>query len=72
MPYRLEDVRNKTEEDNCLISNDKEMLAVTLNVGEHFAVIIVKDNPKGDNFWIFICEEALSVVEEVSKVDYRG
>ncbi len=72
MPYRQEDVRNEIEEDNCLIGNDKEMLVATLNVGEHFAVITTKDNIKGYDFWIFICEETLFMVEEVNKVDYWG
>jgi hypothetical protein len=70
VPCRPEDVRDKIEEDNCLINNDKKMLVATLNVGEHFTVIAAKDNPKGDDFWILICEKALSMVEEVNKVDY--
>ncbi len=59
VPYRPEDVKNEIEEDNCLISNDKEMLATTLNVGKHFVVIATKDNIEGNDFWILICEEAL-------------
>jgi len=70
VPCRPEDVRDETKEDNCLINNDKEMLATTLNVGEHFTIITIEDNIKGDDFWILICEEALVMVEEVSKVDY--
>ncbi len=72
VPYRPKDVRNKTKEDNCLISNNKEMLVATLNVGEHFTIIATKDNIKGDDFRILICEEALAMVEEVNKVDYWG
>jgi hypothetical protein len=55
VPCRLEDVRDEIEKDNCLINNDRKMLAATLNVGEHFAIIATKDNPKGDDFWILIC-----------------
>jgi hypothetical protein len=43
-PCRLEDVRNEAKEDNCLISNDREMLVATLNVAEHFVVIAMEDN----------------------------
>jgi len=46
------------------------MLATTLDVGDHFVVIVIEDNNKGDDFWVFICEEALAMVEEVNKVDY--
>jgi len=70
VPCRPEDVRNKIEEDNYVINNDREMLAVTLNVGEHFAVIAMEDNIESDDYWILICEEALAMVEKVSKVDY--
>ncbi len=69
-PYKVEDVRNESEEENCSISNGKEMLAAALNVGEHFAVIAMEDNIEGDEFWMLICEEALAMVEEVNKVDY--
>jgi hypothetical protein len=48
------------------------MLVVSLNVGENFAVIAVKDNNEGDDFWIFICEEILVMVEEVNKINYWG
>jgi len=48
------------------------MLVATLNVGEHFAIITIEDNIEGDDFWIFMCEKALVMVEEVSKVDYWG
>ncbi len=72
VPCRLEDVKDETTEDNCLINNDKEMLVATLNVGEHFAIITIEDNIEGDDFWIFMCEKALVMVEEVSKVDYWG
>jgi hypothetical protein len=33
------------------------MLVVSLNAGEHFAVIAREDNLEGDDFWILICEE---------------
>ncbi len=72
VPYRPKDVKNEIEEDNCLIIFDKEMLVATLNVSEQFVVIVMKDNIEGDDFWIFICEEALVMVEEVNKVDYWG
>jgi hypothetical protein len=70
VPCRLEDVRDETKEDNCLINNDKEMLATTLNIGEHFAIITIENNIESDGFWILICEETLVMVEEVNKVDY--
>ncbi len=63
---------DEIDEDNYLISSDKEMLATTLDVGDHFVVIVIEDNNKGDDFWVFICEEALAMVEEVNKVDYWG
>jgi hypothetical protein len=47
---RLEDARDEVEEDNTLISNDHEMLVANLNVGEHFTVIITKDNLEDDDF----------------------
>jgi len=34
------------------------MLATSLNVGEHFTIIAIKDNNEGDDFWILICEES--------------
>ncbi len=50
VPYRPQDAKDdEIDEDNCLISNDKELLAATLDVGDHFAVIIVKDNNEGDD-----------------------
>jgi hypothetical protein len=48
------------------------MLATSLNVGEHFLVIAIKDNNEGDDFWILICEESLAMVEEVSKINCWG
>lgn len=69
VPCRLEDARDEVEEDNTLINNDHEMLATSLNVGEHFAIIVAKDNLEGDDLWIFICEKTLVMVEELSKVD---
>jgi hypothetical protein len=48
------------------------MLVASLNVGEHFVIIVVKDNNEGDDFWILICEESLAMVEEVSKIDCWG
>jgi hypothetical protein len=47
---RLKDTRNEVEEDNTLINNDHEMLATSLNVDEHFAIIVVEDNLEGDDF----------------------
>lgn len=48
------------------------MLATTLNVDDHFVVIVAKDNVEDDDFWILICEETLATVEEVSKIDHWG
>jgi hypothetical protein len=50
VPCRLKDARDEVEEDNTLINNDHEMLATGLNVGEHFAIIVVEDNLDGDDF----------------------
>ncbi len=50
VPYRPKDVRNEVEEDNTLINNDHEMLDASLNVGEHFIVIVIEDNFEGDDF----------------------
>jgi hypothetical protein len=50
VPCRLNDARDEVEEDNTLINNDHEMLATSLNVGEHFAIIVAKDNLEGDDF----------------------
>jgi hypothetical protein len=47
---RLKNVRNEVEEDNTLINNDHEMLVTSLNVGEHFALIVAEDNLEGDEF----------------------
>jgi hypothetical protein len=44
------------------------MLATSLNLGEHFTVVTIEDNNKGDDFWILIYE-SLAMVEEVSKID---
>lgn len=30
----------------------------------------IKDNIEGDDLWILICEETLTMVEKVTKVDY--
>jgi hypothetical protein len=49
---------------NCLIGNDREMLAVNLNVGEHFAIFVVEDNDGSDDFWIFTCEKKLVMVAQ--------
>jgi hypothetical protein len=51
---------------------DWEALAATLEVGDHFAVIIEKGNNEGSIFWILICEEPLHVVEEERKIDSWG
>jgi hypothetical protein len=48
------------------------MLATTLNVSDHFVVIVAKENVEDDDFWILICEETLAMVEEVSKIDHWG
>jgi hypothetical protein len=50
VPCRLEDVRIKIEEDNYLISNDREMLAATLNVSEHSTVIAMEHNIESDDY----------------------
>jgi predicted nuclease of predicted toxin-antitoxin system len=68
VPCRPKDVSNEINDDNCLINNDKEMLATSLNLGEHFTVVTIEDNNKGDDFWILIYE-SLAMVEEVSKID---
>jgi hypothetical protein len=47
-----------------------DMLATTLDVGDHFAVIASEDNNERDDFWVFIGEEALDMV--VNKVDCWG
>jgi hypothetical protein len=73
VPYKPQDARNyEIDEDNCLSNNDRELLVAILDVGDHFIVIVAKDNNKGDDFWVFICEETLARVEEVNKVDYWG
>lgn len=72
VPCRLEDARDEVEDDNTFIGNDHEMLAMSLNVGEHFTIIATKDNLEGDDFWVFICEETLAMVEKFSKVDCWG
>jgi hypothetical protein len=41
-------------ENNCLIHNGREMLVATLDGGDHFAIIAVKDNNEGDDFWVLI------------------
>jgi hypothetical protein len=49
------------------------MLATTLNVGEHFAIIVVEDNLEGDDFWIFICEKTLSWLRRLARlINYWG
>lgn len=69
---RLEDVWNEID-DNCLIGDDREiLLAASLNVGEHFIIIAAKDNEEANDFWIFICEMFLAMVDEVSKIDHWG
>jgi hypothetical protein len=40
VPCRPKDVRNELDEHNILINNDQEILATTLNVGDHFVVIV--------------------------------
>ncbi len=60
--------KDEVNENNSLINNDMEMLATTLDVGDHFAIIVTKDNSEGDDFWVLICEESLAMVEEASKV----
>jgi hypothetical protein len=53
VPCRPQDVKdNEIDKDNYLISRDREMLATTLDVGDHFAIIDVKDNNEGDDFWV--------------------
>ncbi len=48
------------------------MLVANLNVDEHFIIIVAKDNEEGDDFWIFICEEILAMMDKVSKIDHWG
>jgi hypothetical protein len=50
VPCRPKDARDEVEEDNTFINNDHKMLVVSLNVGEHFAVIAIEDNFEGDDF----------------------
>jgi hypothetical protein len=64
VPCKRKDVRDEVNDDNCLIGDDREMLAANLNVGENFAIITIKDNNESDDFWIFICEESLVMVED--------
>ncbi len=40
VPCRPKDVINELDEHNILINNDQEMLVATLNVGDHFIVIV--------------------------------
>jgi hypothetical protein len=51
---------------------DQETLVATLEVENHFAIIIEEANFKGSDFWILVCEEPLCVVEEEQKVDNWG
>jgi len=48
------------------------MLASTLNVGDHFVIIVAKDNVEDDDFWILVCEKILAMVEEVNKINHWG
>ncbi len=73
VPCRPQNVKDdEIDENNYLISSDREMLVTTLDVGDHFAILVVEDNNEGDDFWVFICEETLVMVEEVNKVNCRG
>ncbi len=73
VPCRFQHARDdEIDEDNYLINNDKEVLVTNLDVGDHLAVITIVDNNEGDDFWVLICEEDLTMVEEVSKVDCWG
>jgi hypothetical protein len=53
------------------------MLIATINVGSHFAIINmiakwgIKDNIEGDDLWILICEETLTMVEKVTRLITR-
>jgi len=51
VPFKPQDARDdEINENNCLINNDRELLVATLDVGDHFVVIVAKDNNKGDDF----------------------
>jgi len=51
VPFKPQDARDdEINENNCLINNDRELLVATLDVGDHFVVIVAKNNNKGDDF----------------------
>jgi hypothetical protein len=66
------DVRDESNKDNYLINNHKEMVATSLNMGQHFTIIAIEDNVEGDDFWVLIYEETLSMVEKVNKTNCWG
>jgi hypothetical protein len=54
------------------LETNQEALVTTLEIGNHFAVVVDEGNNEGSNFWIFIWEEPLHVVEEEKKNDNWG
>jgi hypothetical protein len=54
------------------LESDQEALTTTLEVGDHFVVIVEEGNMEGCDFWILICEEPLHEVEDEMKKNNWG
>lgn len=70
-PYNVNDAHINVEFVLQLETN-QEVVTATIEVQDHFAIMVEKGNSEGSDFWIFICEEPLHVVEEEMKEDNWG
>ena len=71
-PCNIDDVRADVEHVDVIGEGDREAIAASLEVGDHFAVVADEGNSEDADLWILITEQTLQAVEEDSKEDCWG
>ena len=60
------------EHNDVIGEGGMEAITTSLEVGDHFVVVVGKENFEDANFWISIIEQILHVVDENTKEDCWG
>jgi hypothetical protein len=71
-PCRIQDAYMDGEAEPSIGGFDRQALATTLEVGDHFAVVAEEGNSEGVDFYILLCQKSLHEVREDSIEDSWG
>jgi hypothetical protein len=71
-PCRVQDAQMDGQPEPSFGGTDRQALAATLEVGDHFAVVAEEGNSEGVDFYILLCQKFLYEVQEASSEDSWG